>query len=178
VERRDITQRRAKKEEVKIHRKVEEDRQAVLNTDIQTNNGIADTPGTGTIQTNPGTGPVKEAVTGDEAGMTTDRKMIIHHEIITDVREVTAKGVTTTGREAGRKAGNHTNTNGLGTAARMEMRTIRDETNVDTMITTRALDTGIVRQTGAETTDKDIEMTVEEEHHSGKQVLQTHNWQQ
>jgi hypothetical protein len=58
------------------------------------------------------------------------------------------------------------------------MRTILVGTNVDTMITTMALDTGIVRQTGAEKTDNDIGMTAEEEHHFEKQVLRTHNWRQ
>ena len=136
------------------------------------------TPGIETIQTNPGTDPKRGVDTENAVETITNHVMIIDHRITTDVREVAAEVVMTTGLEEDRKIRNHTETNDHDTIARIGIQTMLDRVNVEMTITTKVLETGIAQRTGVMMIEEDNETTVGGEHHSGMHVAQSRNLRQ
>ena len=140
----------------------------VLRNETRTNDDTADTQGTETIQTSPGTDPAKEAVIGTIAGTITDPGIITDHGIVTEVRGVTAEGDTTTGRETGPRKRNRIKTGGLDTTAKTETRASPDRVYVGMKIIMTIIETDTTQQTGEETTEIDDGTTAGEEPHSEK----------
>jgi hypothetical protein len=137
-------------------------------------------------QTNPGIGPVTEAITVDETETITDHKIVTDHGIITghkivadgvmtDVQEVTVEGDITTEGEIGRRTKNPIATNGHDKIARRDLWTIPAGINVETTMITTVLGIGIVQQTDMATIGSGRETTAGVELHFVIRAQQLHN---